>query len=95
MRVTWTQHARLHLTDIRNYIAANSPRYAQRTIDGIMARAKQLTLFPHSGSIVIEYGNPEIREVIEGSYRVIYRVKDEVVEILAVIHGARQLPPLK
>jgi toxin ParE1/3/4 len=46
-----------------------------------------------SGHAVPEYQDPAIRQVLEGNYRIIYRVGEEGVEILAVIHAARQLPP--
>jgi len=40
-----------------------------------------------------ELNNPEIREILFGSYRIVYRVKDELVEILTIYHGARLLDP--
>lgn len=93
MKVVWTRNALQHLTDIYEYIAKDSSRYAARMVDRITGRSKQLASFPESGQSVIEYHNPHIREVIEGQYRLIYRVKSDTVEVLAVIHGARQLPP--
>jgi plasmid stabilization system protein ParE len=53
----------------------------------ILDRAPQLAAFPDSGRIVPEIGRVEIREVIEGPYRVIYQKADERLEVLAVIHG--------
>jgi plasmid stabilization system protein ParE len=93
MPVTWTPAAVRHLADIHQYIAANSPRFAQAMIDRITARSAQLATFPKSGAVVAEYAEPDIREIIEGSYRIIYRVVGDAVEVLAVIHGARMLPP--
>ena len=43
--------------------------------------------------MVSEYQDPDIREVIEGSYRIIHAITDDEVRVLAVIHGARLLPP--
>jgi plasmid stabilization system protein ParE len=40
-----------------------------------------------------ELARPTIREVIEGAYRVVYRVTPDAVQILAVVHGARRFPP--
>ena len=48
--------------------------------------------FPQSGQMVPEYQDSDIREVIEGSYRVIYEISADEVRVLAVIHGARLLP---
>ena len=39
-----------------------------------------------------EYEDEAIRELLEPPYRIIYRVREERIEILAVVHGARQLP---
>ncbi len=92
MRVLWTETAIGHLTDIYEYIARDSPRYAKRMVDRITARSRQIADFPESPPVVAEYADPTIREVVEGSYRVIYRVQSDTVVVLAVIHGARLLP---
>jgi plasmid stabilization system protein ParE len=55
----------------------------------------RLSQFPRSGRIVPELGRDDIREVIVQSYRVIYRLRGDEVEILTVHHSARRLddPP--
>ena len=93
MRVDWTDTALGHLTDIYEYISRDSPEYALRMVDRITSRSKQIGLFPESAQIVPEYERPNIREVIEGPYRLIYRKETDRVVVLAVIHGARLLPP--
>jgi toxin ParE1/3/4 len=93
MRVLWTETAIGHLADIYEYIARDSPRYAKRIVDRITARSKQIASFPESAPVVAEYADPTIREVIEGPYRVIYRTQPDAVVVLAVILGARLLPP--
>lgn len=54
-----------------------------------MAAVDRLSLFPHSGRIVPEVADPMIREVIQGSYRIVYRLIREEVHILTVHHAAR------
>ncbi|WP_317616112.1 type II toxin-antitoxin system RelE/ParE family toxin [Nostoc sp. 'Peltigera membranacea cyanobiont' 210A] len=73
--------------------AQNSPRYATRIIDRITKRSQQLANFPLSGRIVPEFETEQIREVIEGSYRIIYYIKPEQIDVLAVIHGAQEITP--
>lgn len=54
-------------------------------------------MFPFAGRMVPEYELNEVREVIEGSYRIIYLIKEaeDQIEILAVIHSSREgLNPL-
>lgn len=94
MRVHWTHTAIGHLASIYEYIGQDSPRYAKRMVARITARSQQIGRFPQSGQMVPEYQDPDIREVVEGSYRVIYQVSAEEVQVLAVVHGARLLPPL-
>ena len=93
MKVLWTRAALGHLTDIYEHIARDSRRYAKRMVDRITARSKQIASFPESAPVVAEYADPEVREVLAGPYRVIYRIESEAVVVLAVIHAARLLPP--
>jgi len=93
MKVVWTATAIDHLTEIYEYFARDSPYYAERMVDRITSRSTQIEAFPESGGVVHEYQRPDIREVIEGPYRIIDRTRDHCVEVLAVIHGARLLPP--
>jgi toxin ParE1/3/4 len=93
MKVRWTQTAVTHLVAIHEYIARDSPRYAARMVDRITARSQQIGTFPQAGQAVPEYQIDNLREVIEGPYRVIYEVGIDEIRVLAVIHGARLLPP--
>ena len=45
-----------------------------------------------TGCMVPEYEQPDIREFIEGSYRVIYRVKESQIDVVALVHGAQLIP---
>lgn len=65
-----------------------------RMVDRPTRRSEQLASFPYSGSVVPEHESPELRELVEGPYRIIYRIKPEQIDVLAVIHGAQQLPEL-
>ena len=92
MRIHWTQNAAEHLVNIYEYIALNSPTYAKRMVDRITRRSEQITDQPLSGRKVPEYQTEDIRELIEKPYRIIYRIKADQIDVLAVIHGARLLP---
>lgn len=92
MRVLWTNAARSQLQSVYDYIAADSVGYAKRLIDRIIRRSEQLINHPESGGIVPEYNSTEIREVLEGSYRIIYRLRADRIDVVAVVHGARLLP---
>jgi len=92
MKIHWTQNAVEHLVNIYEYIALNSPTYAKGMVDKITRRSEQIAVQPQSGRKVPEYQNDDIRELIETPYRIIYRIKADQIDILAVIHGARLLP---
>jgi toxin ParE1/3/4 len=92
MKVYWTQNAIRHLTNIYEYIALNSPTYALRMVDRITQRSEQISTQPFSGRKVPEYEAEDIRELIEKPYRIIYRLKQDQIDVLAVIHGAQLLP---
>jgi plasmid stabilization system protein ParE len=94
VKVRWTDKSRRHLRAIHDYIAADSPKYASRTLDRITRKGDGLKRFPLSGRVVPEYEMETIRQVLEGNYRIIYRVDVNAVVILAVIHAARRMPPL-
>jgi addiction module RelE/StbE family toxin len=89
MNVRWTDTAQRHLDAIYRYIAQDSPAYAERTVDRLTRRSQQIAEFPLSGRMVPEYEKSQIREVIEGPYRIIYYIKPDQIDVLAVIHGAQ------
>ena len=88
MKVHWTDTAEGHLAAIYSYIAQDSPEYARRMVDRLTRRSQQIAEFPFSGRRVPEYDVDQIREVIEGSFRIIYHIKADQIDVLAVIHGA-------
>jgi toxin ParE1/3/4 len=88
MKVHWTDTAEGHLDAIYAYIALDSPEYAKRMVDRLTRRSQQIRDFPLSGRRVPEYDIDQIREVIEGPYRIIYHIKPDQIDVVAVIHGA-------
>jgi len=93
VKVHWTDTARDHLRAIHAYIATNSPQYAAYVVDRLTRRSQQIAEFPLSGRVVPEFEVPQIRQVLEGSYRIIYYIKPDQIDVLAVIHAAQQIPP--
>ncbi len=94
-RVEWTEPAVSDLENIQDYIAKDSAEYADAMVERLVLSVDRLTSFPESGRQVPEAANPKVRELIVSSYRVIYRLKRGVVQILAVVHGARSLSSMK
>jgi toxin ParE1/3/4 len=92
MKVHWTNTALDQLQSIHDYIAYNSPYYAKRMVDRITRRSIQISQFPRSGRKVPEYDIEQIREVLEADYRIIYYIKSDGIDVLAVFHGSRSIP---
>jgi len=75
VKVLWTDSAVAQLQTIHDYIAQTSPEYALSIVDRLTNRSIQIGRFPFSGRIVPEYELSEVREVIEGKYRIIYFIE--------------------
>jgi addiction module RelE/StbE family toxin len=73
-RVVWTGPARDDLREIRAYITQDSARYARVVVERLVAAVRRLREYPLSGRVVPELARPTFREVIEGAYRIVYRV---------------------
>lgn len=72
-----------------------SPAYAERMIERIIAKTDVLVDFPKAGRMVPEYHDENVREIIEGRYRIIYELIDfERIDITHVHHTARPLSVL-
>lgn len=87
--VKWSKPAKLDLKQIHNYIARDSKFYAQKVSTEIVEKSEKLNSFPEVGRIVPEIGDPNIKELLIYSYRLIYEVFPGRVEVLALIHGKR------
>ena len=90
MRVFWADAALGQLEAVRDYFAQTSPEYAQRLVERIVNRSERIAAFPRSGRMVPEYEIDDVRQVIEGPYRIIYLIKEDQIEILALIHTSRK-----
>jgi addiction module RelE/StbE family toxin len=92
VQINWTFQAKDDLKAIAEYIKLDSARYAKLHIIKIKTRTQILKSFPQTGRIVPEIESEQIRELIEGSYRIIYKVISETrIDILTIHHSARDL----
>ena len=88
MRVRWTEEALQHLREAYDYIQMDKPSAAARMADLIEAAASHLGLFPAMGRPSKWPGTREL--AIAGTpFILVYRVKNNVLEILALYHGAQ------
>jgi len=73
VEIIWTDHAIQDLIEIGEYIENDSPKYAELTVTTKLNTPSKKTKNPNAGKIVPEFGSPQIRELICGNYRIIYR----------------------
>ncbi len=90
-RVAWTETAWRDLERAADYIAEDSPGYAAAFVRLVRDRARSLEEMAERGRVVPELNEPAVRELVVGSYRLIYEVADGDLFILGLIHGARDL----
>lgn len=86
-----TARAKVDLEDIWFAIAIERPRAAQRVLSEITSRFRTLSENPEIGRLRTELGRG-IRCLNVGSYIVFYEVHDELVSVLRILHGARDIP---
>jgi len=87
--VRWTAPAKRDLKKIHAFIAEDSKIYAKKVSQDIIAATEKLNQFPEIGRMVPELEEPNIRELIVYSYRLVYEIKSKNVDILTIIHGKR------
>ena len=95
VEVRWTPQACQDLQAIIEFIEKDSSQYARLFVVNIFQAVERIAEFQKSGRMVPELGNPAVRELILGNYRLVYRLKAKYVELLTVYHGARLLDPGK
>ncbi len=87
--VIWAESARNALDEIITYVAQDSHPAAIRVLDAALGSAASLATLSERGRMVPELNDPAIREIFVYRYRLMYRIDDERVVVLAFVHGAR------
>ena len=92
MKLRWSRQAQQDLLEIGRYIAKDNRAAARRWVERLRQRARQAAEHPQAGRIVPEHSRPELREVLLRSYRIVYTVGDDAVEVLTIFEGHRLFP---
>ena len=93
MRLRWSRQARDDLLEIGRYISRDNPVAARRWVERLRQRARQAAELPLAGRVVPEYSLPNLREVLVRSYRIIYLVGENAIELLTVFEGHHLFSP--
>ena len=89
IEVGWSPEASEDLESIAEYIARDSEFYAPAIVSKILEVARNIRDFPLIGRMVPETGDERIRELFIYSYRLVYRIEEKKILVVAVIHGKR------
>jgi toxin ParE1/3/4 len=84
MKVIWTKEALEKLSEIEEFIAKNSQQRAEQFVNYLIERDESISQNPFIGHMLPEISKPNIRELIIRKYRIVYRIKEEKIEILTV-----------
>ena len=91
--IIWSVWASDDLVSVAEHISRDSESYAATVVRELVAAARSLRVFAERGRRVPEYDDPSVRALIVWKYRLMYRVHPGRVEVLRIIHGAREMPP--
>ncbi len=87
MNISWTDEARIdfgeRLTNLRDY----SPAAADKLARDVATAIDRLLMFPFSGRVVPEWEATELREVVVGTFRIIYRQSSDQIQIVTIHPG--------
>ena len=96
VQINWTPQAISDLKDIAEYIGKDSKYYAKLQVIRLKSRVETLRKQIHIGNLVPEFERIDLRQLVQGRYRIIYKVvNDNRVDILVIHHSARDLKKRK
>ena len=87
----WSKESLIQLIEIEQFISKDNPTGAIKFIDRLIDRGDKVKEYPFKGRIVPEFSVNEIREVFEKTYRIVYKISDDQIEILTVFEGHQLL----
>jgi len=89
MKVVWSPLAIQKLGAAAEFIALDKLSVAEQWVNEIFDKTDLLAITPEMGRLVPELRNKDYREIIFGSYRIIYSVTDEIR--ILTIRNCRQI----
>jgi len=90
MTARWSVQANADVREIGRYIARDKPRASRAWINRLERKAIDASRVPMLGRIVPEIGRHDVREVFLRSYRIMYRVEEQRIVVVAIVHGSRR-----
>lgn len=91
MNIAWSDQALGDLRAIRDFIARDSEHYARLQVERLVSCVERATMMPSRGHPVHEARESDLREVHEGSYRIIYLMQDHDLQVVTIAHMKQRL----
>ena len=91
--VIWTPGARTDLDEIVAYITRDSLQSALAFLEEAFTAAESLAKLSERGRVVPELNDPAVRELFIERYRLLYEIHEREIQVLAVLHSAREFKP--
>ena len=91
MKIVWSAQSRGDLRAIHDFIARDSEHYASLQIERLITRVERAAGMPSRGHPVHEFCESGLREVHEGSYRIIYAIRDEEFQVVTIVHMKQRI----
>src|SRR3954470_12387562 len=94
MKVDVSAAAEADLVDIGEFIGRDSVTRAENFVQELLDACEAISQVPFSCAIVPRYRTLGFRRKVHGNYLIFYRVRDDRVEVVRIIHGARNIDRL-
>jgi plasmid stabilization system protein ParE len=91
--VAWSRQAKRDLRAIFDHIAIDSTSQTKTVTEKIGAKVTVLEKLPRIGKMAPELGDPNVRELPIYTYRILYEIQTDNVEVLAIIHKRKNTKP--
>lgn len=93
MNIIWSPQATTRVAEIAEFMAQDRPTAATAWVQETFLSVRNLQRFPLRGPMVPEIGRPDVRQLLLGRYRVIYRVDDTSLTVLTVRSARERFDP--
>lgn len=90
--VRWAKSASLDLIEIVEFVKRDRPEAARKLGSSFLTEASRLRRNPRQGRVVpelLEKGIPDYRQMIVSAYRLIYTIRTEFIDMVAVVDSRR------
>ena len=93
MNIIWSSQARKDLRAVEKFISRDSEFYAQQQVQRLIERVEKIAARPSTGHPVHEFPSANLREIHEGSYRIIYTFNESNFCVVTIVHMKQMLRP--